>query len=161
MGQGVRLISEGKVGVRGNVEPVAFTHTGMRLSDGSKVEADAVIWCTGFADKDSRSTVAQILGGGVETKVIGGTNNEKSFAEQILGPQDVAALLDITWGVDKEGEVRGMWKRHLRMENFWTFGGTMQHQRWWSRVLAQQIKLALHDALPLAYRETPEPVGED
>lgn len=130
--------------MRGLVEPVAYTATGLRLSDGSTLDADAVIWCTGFADKDVRSTAERVLG------VAGGNNDEGS-----LGPKDIAARLDATWGVDGEGEVRGMWKRHLRMENYWVIGGVIQHQRWWSRPLAQQIRLALDGCLPPAYRDTP------
>lgn len=130
--------------MRGLVAPVGFTKAGLRLSDGSTLEADAVIWCTGFADKDVRSTAERILG-------VADSNNGKD----ILGPKDIAARLDATWGVDTEGEVRGVWKRHLRMENYWVIGGVIQHQRWWSKPLAQQIKLALDGCLPPAYRDTP------
>lgn len=147
---GTRLIAERKVAVRGLVEPVAYTQSGLRLSDGSTLDADAVIWCTGFADKDVRSTAERILGAGEDS----GGKAEESQAH-ILGPQDIAARLDATWGVDAEGEVRGMWKRHLRMENYWVLGGVIQHQRWWSKALAQQIKLALNGDLPPAYRDTP------
>lgn len=145
---GTKLISEGKVAVRGLVGPVGYTENGLRLSDGSRLDADAVIWCTGFADKDGRVTAREMLGESGDSGGSGGSG--------VLGPQDIVARLDASWGVDAEGEVRGMWKRHLRMENFWAMGGNMQHQRWWSRPLAQQIKLALDGALPPAYRETPK-----
>ncbi|ROV95041.1 hypothetical protein VPNG_09489 [Cytospora leucostoma] len=141
---GTKLIAEGKVAVRGLVAPVGYTEAGIRLSDGSTLEADAVIWCTGFADKDVRSTAEGILGVA-----------EDAGNKVILGPKDIAARLDATWGVDAEGEVRGVWKRHLRMENYWVIGGVIQQQRWWSRPLAQQIKLSLDGHLPPAYRETP------
>ncbi|KAK7733905.1 hypothetical protein SLS53_008055 [Cytospora paraplurivora] len=141
---GTKLIAEGKVAVRGRVAPRGYTEAGLRLSDGSILEADAVIWCTGFADKDVRSTAEGILGAA-----------EGNDNKDLLGPKDIAARLDATWGVDAEGEVRGMWKRHLRMENYWVIGGIIQHQRWWSRPLVQQIKLSLEGILPPAYRETP------
>lgn len=141
---GTKLISEGKVAVRGLVEPVGYTESGLRLSDGSTIEADAIIWCTGFADKDVRSTAEKVLGVA-----------EPSDNEERPGPKEIAARLDVTWGVDAEGEVRGMWKRHLHMENYWVIGGVIQHQQWWSRPLAQQIKLALDGDLPPAYRDTP------
>ncbi|KAI0010778.1 hypothetical protein F4779DRAFT_576077 [Xylariaceae sp. FL0662B] len=147
---GTDLIAEGKVAVRGRVEPVGYTESGLRLSDGSVLDADAVIWCTGFADKDVRATAKEVLGSG-DIDVISGSSND------FLGPEEIAARLDASWGVDAEGEIRGMWKRHLRMENYWVMGGVVQHQRWWSRPMVQQIKLALEGCLPPAYRDTPAP----
>lgn len=123
------LLVEGKVGFRAGVEPTAYTATGLRLSDGNTIQADAVIWCTGFADKNARETVTEIF----------------------KTPLDV----DATWGVDQEGEIRGMWKRHLKVDNYWIMGGYTQQHRWFSRILALQIKAALEGVLPSAYRETP------
>ncbi|TGJ78431.1 hypothetical protein E0Z10_g10326 [Xylaria hypoxylon] len=145
---GTKLISEGKVAVRGNVEPIAYTDTGLRLSDGSELTADAVIWGTGFADLDNRATVIEALGG---------TASQETKNKDVLTPVEIGARLDACWGVDAEGEVRGMAKRHLRMENYWIIGGTFQNQRWWSRHMVQQIKLSLESSLPPAYRDTPEP----
>ncbi|KAF2823555.1 FAD/NAD(P)-binding domain-containing protein [Ophiobolus disseminans] len=145
---GTELIASGKVAVRGLVEPIGYTETGLRLSDGSALEADAVIWCTGYADKDVRVTARDMLGA---------EEPREGYKKGDLGPADIAARLDASWGVDAEGEVRGVWKRHLRMENYWTMGGVIQHQRWWSRPMTQQIKLALEGSLPPAYRDTPVP----
>jgi hypothetical protein len=142
---GTKLIAEGKVAVRGLVEPVGYNESGLRLSDGSILDVDAVVWCTGFADKNVRATAKNILGAEPSHMPEDGS----------LGPSEIASRLDATWGVDCEGEVRGVWKRHLRMENYWVIGGTMMHQRWWSRFMAQQIKLALEGVLPPAYRDTP------
>lgn len=143
---GTKLLAEGKAGVRAGVEPIAFTANGLRFSDGSEADADAVVWCTGFADKDARDTAAEILGDG-DDDANGGAN--------VLGPREIAARLDATWGVDAEGEIRGMWKRHLRLDNYWVMGGYTQQHRWHSHNLALQIKAALQGILPLAYRETP------
>ncbi|KAJ9295985.1 hypothetical protein DTO271G3_5560 [Paecilomyces variotii] len=139
-----KLIAEGKANVKAGVEPVAYTKTGLRFSDDSTVDADAIIWCTGFADRDARSTAAQILGGG-----------NSVYEKDLLGPQEIAARLDATWGIDSEGEIRGMWKRHLRMDNYWIMGGYTQQHRWHSRTLALQIKAALEGVLPPPYREVP------
>ncbi|KAL2178463.1 uncharacterized protein P884DRAFT_198332 [Thermothelomyces heterothallicus CBS 202.75] len=125
------LLSEGKAGVKAGVEPVGYTATGLRFSDGSTVDADAVVWCTGFADADARTVVAEIL----KTEL----------------------PVDATWGIDGEGEIRGMWKRHLRVDNYWTMGGYTQQHRFHSRTLALQIKAALEGILPPAYRDTPQP----
>uniref|UniRef100_A0A0D2Y376 FAD/NAD(P)-binding domain-containing protein n=1 Tax=Fusarium oxysporum (strain Fo5176) TaxID=660025 RepID=A0A0D2Y376_FUSOF len=138
------IIARGKASVKAGVEPIAFTQSGLRFSDGSSAAADAVIWCTGFADRDVRSVAAEILGGEKHT-----VSNER-----ILGPREIVDRLDATWGVDSEGEIRGMWKRHLRLENYWVMGGYTQQHRWHSRTLALQIKAALEGILPPAYRET-------
>ncbi|KAI1348412.1 hypothetical protein F5Y01DRAFT_292573 [Xylaria sp. FL0043] len=143
---GTKLISEGKVAVRGYVEPTSYTDTGLSLSDGSSITADAVIWCTGFAD--FQATAVDSFGGAASPD-----RNQKD----VLTPEEIVARMDACWGVDAEGEVRGMAKRHLRLENYWNIGGNIQQQRWSSRHMVQQIKLALEDSLPPAYLDTPRP----
>lgn len=145
-----KLIAEGKAAVRGGVEPVAYTATGLRFSDGSTVDADAILWCTGFADKNARNTAREILGGGSSGNAGGG-----EAGSDVLHPEDIAARLDATWGVDAEGEVRGMWKRQLNLDNYWPMGGHTAHHRWYSRAVAVQIKAELEGILPPAYRDTP------
>lgn len=135
--EGTKLIAEGKTGLKANVEPVAYTASGLKFSDGSELATDAVIWCTGFADKNVRETSAEILGGNEEAR-------------------EIASRLDATWGLDAEGEIRGMWKRHLNVENYWVMGGFTSQHRWHSRTLALQIKAAIEGVLPPAYRETPQ-----
>ncbi|KAK1783184.1 hypothetical protein QBC45DRAFT_389074 [Copromyces sp. CBS 386.78] len=148
---GTNLIVEGKVGLKALVEPVGFTETGLRFSDGSVVDADAVVWCTGFADRDVRAVTVEILGGAEAEAEVKGAN--------MLGPKDVAARMEGTWGLDAEGEVRGMWKRHLGLDNYWVMGGYTQQHRWHSQTLGLQIKAELEGVLPPAYRKTPTPAS--
>lgn len=162
IGEGVALIASGAVRVAAGAEPVAYTGTGLELSDGRVLEADAVVWCTGFRDKD-RSVTAEVLGGkkfvlddGGEGKGEGEGEGEGDGEEEVLGPQDIAARRDAVWGVDREGEVRGVFKRHLRLDNFWVFGGTTAQHRYYSWPLALQIKAAVEGILPEAYRDAPE-----
>ncbi|KAJ0297638.1 hypothetical protein COL516b_010490 [Colletotrichum fioriniae] len=152
---GTALISERKTGVKANVEPVAFTATGLKFSDGSTLDADAVVWCTGFADRDARKTAAEILGASATNDINKPPGENQHDSSGILGPQEIAARLDATWGVDSEGEVRGMWKRQSRLDNYWVMGGDTRLQRWHSRTLALQIKADLAGILPPAYRDTP------
>ncbi|KAE8153297.1 hypothetical protein BDV25DRAFT_169181 [Aspergillus avenaceus] len=146
---GTNLIAEGNAGLKAGVEPVAYTETGLRFSDGSTADADAIIWCTGFADRDVRETAARILGGNSKDQI--------EDEQGMLGPYDIATRLDATWGVDEEGEVRGLWKRQSRLDNIWIMGGYTQQHRWHSRTLALQIKASLEGILPSAYRGTPAP----
>lgn len=148
---GTNLLTEGKADFKAGVEPVAYTATGLRFSDGTTADADAIVWCTGFADKDVRDSVTSILGDDAD-------NGNSVFGEaekNLLGPRDTAARVDATWGVDEEGEIRGMWKRHLHLDSYWVMGGCTQQHRWHSRTLALQIKAALEGILPPAYRDVP------
>ena len=120
-----KLLAEGEGAFRAGVEPKAYTESGLRLSDDTILNADAVVWCTGYADKDARETVADIM--------------------------KIALPVDATWGVDEEGEIRGLWKRHSKVENYWFMGGFTQQHRWHSRTLAQQIKASLLGILPTPY----------
>jgi len=120
-----KLLAEGKVNFRAGVEPKAYSNSGLLLSDDTHLDADAVIWCTGFSDKDARETVADIM--------------------------KISLPVDATWGVDEEGEIRGMWKRHSNIDNYWFMGGFTQQHRWYSRTLAQQIKASLEGVLPPPY----------
>lgn len=160
---GTKLLEEGKASVKANVEPVAYTATGLRFSDGSHVDVDAVIWCTGFADKNVRDTAAEILGGSASQVSNGAQNgkdgvdgmNGEANGKQKLGPREIAARIDATWGVDSEGEIRGLWKRQSCLEGFWVMGGYTQQHRWHSRTLALQIKATLEGMLPPPYLDTP------
>ncbi|KAI4758567.1 hypothetical protein E4T52_09246 [Aureobasidium sp. EXF-3400] len=128
-----KLLAEGKVAFRAGVEPKAFTESGLRMSDDTNLDAEAVIWCTGYADKDARETVADIM--------------------------KIALPVDATWGVDEEGEICGMWKRHSKVDNYWFMGGFTQQHRWHSRTLAQQIKASLMGVLPPPYLGPQRDVG--
>ncbi|KAH7015831.1 hypothetical protein EDB80DRAFT_761691 [Ilyonectria destructans] len=149
---GTNLLTEGKADFKAGVEPVAYTATGLWFSDGTTADADAIVWCTGFADKDVRDSVTSILGDDVDD----GNSVFGEAEKNLLGPRDIASRVDATWGVDEEGEIRGMWKRHLRLDNYWVMGGYTQQHRWHSRTLALQIKAALEGVLPPAYRGVPE-----
>ncbi|KAF6829908.1 flavin-containing monooxygenase [Colletotrichum musicola] len=134
MGTGIELIATGQVAVRSGVTPAAYTASGLALTDGTEVAADAVVWCTGFGSLDVRHGLRDVLGAGAEK---------------------IAGRLESTWGVDAEGEIRGLYKRLPRAENLYVFaGGTAQH-RWFSKVIALQIKGTLEGIFPEAYRETP------
>ncbi|PQE06767.1 flavin-containing monooxygenase protein [Rutstroemia sp. NJR-2017a BBW] len=134
IGSGVELLATKKVDVKAGVYPVSYTTNGVKLSDGSTVDADAIIWCTGFKDVDIRQDISEMLGDGAEA---------------------IRSKMDATWGVDSEGEIRGLWKRHEKVDNFWIFaGGTAQH-RYYSKVVALQLKGALEGVLYEAYRDLP------
>lgn len=143
---GTKLIDEGKLKVKAGLEPVAFTKHGLMFTDDSELEADAVIWCTGFKDKNVREVAADILGS-VEV--------DHQDTSSTLDAKEIASRMDASWGLDAEGEVRRLWKRHLRLENFRIMGGYTQQHRWHSKTLALQTQAKLSSILPPAYLDTP------
>ncbi|KAI0481998.1 hypothetical protein GGR56DRAFT_164706 [Xylariaceae sp. FL0804] len=220
-----RLLASGRVAVRGGAHPVAWISPaaggkgGLSMSDGRDLEGlDAVVWCTGFDDRDVRGTATDILGGdhrpleelldgmphlsngnrlsngnhvsngdhhpsngdhyhplppnGKPATLVNDHHHKVEEEEEekekekqkknpnpkpnLLGPRQIADRLDATFGVDGEGEVRGVGKRHLRVDNYWVIGGIMAWQRWLAWPTALQIRLALDGALPPAYRGTPK-----
>lgn len=105
--------------------PAAYTQKGLQLESGSHVEGDAIVWCTGY-NTDARQELAGILGKGWE---------------------HVAARLEATMGLDAEGELRGMYKRHERQDNLWILGGGTAQHRWYSRIIALQVQGVLEEDL--------------
>jgi len=75
--------------MKSNAVITHFTRTGLGFSDGTEVSADLIIFCTGFVG-NMRTDVAQIFG------------------------KEVAARADDFWGLDEEGELRGVFKRNSR-----------------------------------------------
>jgi hypothetical protein len=83
------------------------------LANGTELPADEVVLATGF--QNMRSTTRKILGDAVADRV-----------------PDV-------WGFDEEGESRTMWRR-TGHPGFWFMGGNLALARFYSRLLALQIK---------------------
>lgn len=111
-----QLIIDGKVGVKSGVEITEVTSRGLRFSDGSELEADEIVFATGY-------------------------ENMRSQARGILG-DDVADRVGDIWGWDEEGEIRAIW-RESGHPGFWFHGGNLALARYYSRVLALQIKARL------------------
>ncbi|OAP65007.1 hypothetical protein AYL99_00979 [Fonsecaea erecta] len=97
--------------------PTHFTRTGLAFSDGSEIPASVIVFCTGFVG-NMRTDVARIFG------------------------KDVAARADDFWGLDGEGELKGVFKRNSHPHLYY-MGGTIGHARYFSRHVAMQIKAEL------------------
>ncbi|ODA84175.1 hypothetical protein RJ55_02693 [Drechmeria coniospora] len=108
-----QLIADGTIKVRHGHEASEVLPHGLRLTDGSELEADEIILATGF-------------------------QNMKSQARSIFG-DDVADRLNEVWGFNEEGEWRTMWQRSGH-PGFWFHGGSLAFCRYYSRLLALQIK---------------------
>ncbi|KAH8114872.1 FAD/NAD-binding domain-containing protein [Phellopilus nigrolimitatus] len=108
------LIISGKIAVRaGEIAGFSENGSGVTLNDGSTLDADAVIFATGY--QNIRPSVAKIFG----ADVIGRT-------------QEV-------WGLDAEGELRGCY-RPSGVPGLWYAAGDFFHSRYMSKQLALLIK---------------------
>ncbi|KAI5917570.1 FAD/NAD(P)-binding domain-containing protein [Camillea tinctor] len=70
---GTKFIVEGKVAVRGLVKPLGYTEIGLHLSDGSVIDADAIV-----------------------KEMLGVMDINVTLGNDFLGPQEIAARLDAT-----------------------------------------------------------------
>ncbi|KAL1876875.1 hypothetical protein VTK73DRAFT_9105 [Phialemonium thermophilum] len=125
-----RLVAEGKIRVRRGREVVEVLPNGLRLgapSAGSDngpdvVEADEIVFATGY-------------------------DNMRSEARNIFGDA-VADRVGGVWGFDETREIRGVW-RPSGHPGFWFHGGNLAICRYFSRILALQIKAQLEGLMPL------------
>ncbi|MBC3193016.1 NAD(P)/FAD-dependent oxidoreductase [Pseudonocardia sp. C8] len=106
--------------VRGQVQE--FTEKGVRLADGSELEADLVVFATGY--RSMNGLAADIVGQEVADKV-GKVWGLGSDTTKDPGP----------W----EGEQRNMWKP-TQQPNLWFHGGNLHQSRFYSLYLALQLK---------------------
>lgn len=110
------LIIEGKIKVQSGRGIDQILPHGLRLTDGTEIAADLIIFATGY-------------------------QNMVSHTRHIFG-DTLADQIDSVWGFDEEGEVRGMWRR-TGHPGFWFMGGNLSLCRYFSKILALQIKTLL------------------
>ncbi|KAG7091575.1 hypothetical protein E1B28_010597 [Marasmius oreades] len=117
----IKLIS----GAGGGIKEFSDTGSGVVFQDGSSIEGiDVVVFATGFADAaDSISP--------------------------IIGPEHASKLHRI-WGLNEEGELHSVW-RDSGVEGVWVGIGNLAMCRYWSSVLALEIKGRLVGMLPEKY----------
>ncbi|MBW0114520.1 flavin-containing monooxygenase [Pseudonocardia abyssalis] len=104
------------------------------LADGTRLEADLVVWATGYGSMNG--TAAGIFG------------------------QETADRLGKVWGLGSdttkdpgpwEGEQRNMWKP-TNVENLWVHGGNLHQSRYYSLYLALQLKARVEGIPTPVYR---------
>jgi putative flavoprotein involved in K+ transport len=116
------LVCDGRIKLRSRVQVTGLGETGILLSDGSEVPADVVIYATGFGSMNG-------------------------WAARLIS-QEVADRVGKCWGLGSgtrndpgpwEGELRNMWKP-TRQEALWFMGGNLAQARFYSLILALQLK---------------------
>lgn len=116
------LVASGDVALRSGVQVARIRPEGVELSDGSVLEADLIVYATGYDPMES-------------------------WIAQLISPE-VAARVGHVWGLGSDtrrdpgpwvGELRAMWKP-TRQPGLWLQGGNLQQVRFYSRILALQIQ---------------------
>ncbi|KAH7309304.1 hypothetical protein BKA65DRAFT_601543 [Rhexocercosporidium sp. MPI-PUGE-AT-0058] len=108
-----QLIIDGKIKVKSGCEIREITAKGLVFEDGESMEADEIIFATGYL-------------------------NMRTQCRKIFGDEVADRVKDV-WGFDEEGEIRTLW-RGSGHPGFWFMGGNLALCRWYSRLLALQIK---------------------
>jgi cation diffusion facilitator CzcD-associated flavoprotein CzcO len=119
-----QLIIDGKIKIKQGQEITQILPHGLEFADGTQLDANEIIFATGY-------------------------QNMKTEARSILG-DEVADRIGNVWGFDEEGEMRNIWRRSGH-PGFWYMGGNLALCRYYSRLLALQIKaleegIAHHDS---------------
>jgi hypothetical protein len=108
-----QLIIDGKIKVKQGQELAQILPNAIEFADGSKLEADEIVFATGY-------------------------QNMRTQARLIFG-DEVADRVSDVWGFNEEGEFRTMWQRSGH-PGLWFMGGNLAISRYYSRILALQIK---------------------
>jgi putative flavoprotein involved in K+ transport len=125
------LIIEEKIKLKAGVEVSSLEGSLVNFSDGTKCEADIVVFATGY--RPLEDTVARLFGDEVASRV---------------GP---------IYGIGDDGEIRGMYSR-TGHPNFYATGGGFAGARTYSRYMALLIKAQLEGLVSFEPAEdvTPE-----
>ena len=108
-----QLIADKKIKIKQRQEVTSIKAHSLILTDDSVLEADEIVFATGY-------------------------QNMRETARKIFGDELADHVHDV-WGFDDEGETRGTW-RPSGHPGFWFFRGNLALCRFYSRLLALQIK---------------------
>jgi putative flavoprotein involved in K+ transport len=125
-----QMVIDGRIAVKSGSAISAIDEGGVVMADDSRVDADAIIYATGFGSMEQ--WVARLISPEVARKV-GRCWGYGSGFKGDPGP----------W----EGEIRNMWKPTAQ-PGLWFMGGNLHQARLYSRPLAQQLK-ARFEGLPI------------
>ncbi|KAK3901900.1 hypothetical protein C8A05DRAFT_44560 [Staphylotrichum tortipilum] len=115
-------IAAGFIKIKSDAGIARYSEDGLVLEDDSKIEADVIIYATGFVG-NMRNSVRDLFG------------------------DEVAGRVEDFWGIDAEGEIKGAFKPSGH-PHLWLHGGTCGQARFFSRFIAMQIRAEL-DGTPL------------
>ncbi|OKL55661.1 hypothetical protein UA08_08967 [Talaromyces atroroseus] len=112
-----KKIADGLIKMKTGCLPTSYTKTGLKFDDNTHLDADVIIFATGFLA------------------------NMGDIVRKLFGDQ-VANRAGDCWGVDSEGEIKGAFKP-TGQPGLWYMAGGINHARFFSRFVALHIKAAL------------------
>lgn len=107
------LIASGKIKVKQGQEIAEVLEHGLRFEDGSELEADEIIFATGYQNMRTQT--------------------------RLMFGEEIADKVGDVWGFNEEGEMRTIWQSSGH-SGFWFMGGNLALCRYYSKLLALQIK---------------------
>ena len=108
-----QLIIDGHIKIHQGSGLDRVTPHGLRLIDGTELPAEEIVFATGY-------------------------HSMRETARKIFGDK-IADQVNEVWGLDEEGELKSVWRRSGH-PGFWFAGGNLSICRYYSRLLAIQIK---------------------
>ncbi|KAH7888534.1 FAD/NAD(P)-binding domain-containing protein [Phlebopus sp. FC_14] len=114
-----QMIIDGKIKLKSDGPIKCFTPTGLLFEDGSTLEADVVIFATGYSD--ARTAYRELL------------------------PSSLHGGIQPIWGLDKEGEINSAWREiggrsEKSLAGLWCMMGNLALCRFHSKHVALQIQ---------------------
>ena len=116
------MVADGRIKLRSGVDVVEITEHGVRLSDGSELPAELIVYATGYGSMNG-------------------------WVAKLVSPE-VADRVGKCWGLGSgttkdpgpwEGELRNLWKPTAQ-PGLWFHGGNLHQSRHYSLYLALQLK---------------------
>ncbi|KAG2097524.1 uncharacterized protein F5147DRAFT_583538 [Suillus discolor] len=108
-----KSIIDGDIKIKNGSAIESFTENGLRFSDGTELQADMIVFATGYGDP--RDSMREVCG------------------------DEVASKITRVWGLDEEGQTAGVW-RYCGHDGLWFANGDFALLRFHSLHLAVQIK---------------------
>ena len=124
-----QMVIDGKIKLKNDSVIRRFTKTGFEFENGSTIDADVILFATGYVFLNHRIQVH-----GDFNYVRHSFDSPMITAEKILG-KDLASRIKTLWNVDAEGEIRTAW-RDSGVPNFWFVMGNLMMCRFHSKHLA-------------------------
>ena len=126
-----QLIIDGKISLLQWADAERFVPEGLRLKDGSVIQADLLVLATGY-------------------------RGLLDLVRELLGDQTADRIGPI-WGFGEDGELRNMFRRTAQ-DGLWFTAGSLAMSRIFSKFLALQIKACEEGLIPLGMPTFPDDV---